>query len=367
MSNPSTRTGRTAIVPSSLDPAAVARRIARNLAPHDVVVLGFELYLWLRALLAPPSAGAIYARNVSFGLLAASALAIAPCRGELLPPGPGRALLHRLGLSLPFAGVYLALRRYLPALALAPCDAALLALDRRWFGRTPAALLEAFASRPAVEWFAFCYYAYFFLLGAYTLLTLLRDRGARAAELMLGIALVTAVGQSLYTLVPGVGPHAFPELFARALDGGPWLARVHALVVSAGAGLDIFPSLHTAHPTLIALHAIRHRRRRAYRWVWLPTVGLAANMVLSTMFLRWHYGVDVLAGLARALGAHRIAIATVRGEGARAGRQPAWEPLFGAHRVELDSPALTAPATSRRSWTTALPGRPPPRAPRSRP
>lgn len=331
MSMPTPSEAPAALLACSTDRSAPARRfarnLARNLAPQDVVVLSFELYLWLRALLAPHGAPAVHARNVSFGLLAASALAIALCRGELLPPGPGRAVLHRLGLALPFAGVYLALRQYLPALGLQPCDAALLALDRRWLGETPAVLLERFASRSAVEWFAFCYYAYFFLLGGYSAMTLLRDRGARAAELMLGIALVTALGQSLYTLVPGVGPHAFPELFARELDGGPWLARVRALVVSAGAGLDIFPSLHTAHPSLIALHAWRHRGRGAYRLIALPTVLLAANMVVSTMFLRWHYGVDVLAGLLLAVGAQRAAIATVRSEGARLGRQPAWEAL----------------------------------------
>jgi hypothetical protein len=305
----------------------LARTIARNLAPHDVVALFFELYLWLRALLEPLSDATIYARNVSFGLLASSAIALGLCRGELLPAGPGRAVLHRLGLCLPLAGVYLALRRYLPALALAPHDAALLALDRRLFGETPAVLLERFASPRAVEWFAFCYYAYFFLLGGYLLLTLLRDRGARATELTLGIALVTALGQSLYTLVPGYGPHASPALFAHPLHGGAYFARVLALVARAGAELDIFPSLHTAHPVFLALHAFRHRRGRVYRWLWLPTGLLAANMVIATMFLRWHYGVDVLAGLLLAIGAQRIAIATVKMEATRSGRQPGWEPL----------------------------------------
>jgi hypothetical protein len=305
----------------------VAHNLARNLAPHDVVVLGFELYLWLRALLEPLTDGTRYARNVSFGLLASSAIAIALCRGELLPRGPGRALLHRLGLTLPLAGVYLALRRYLPALAMAPRDGMLLALDRRLFGETPAVWLERFATPRTVEWFAFCYYAYFFLVGGYLLGTLLRDRGARAAELTLGIALVTALGQSLYTLVPGYGPHAFAQLFAHPLSGGAYWSRVLALVEHAGAGLDIFPSLHTAHPIFLSLHALRHRRTGAYRWLWLPTATLAANMVIATMFLRWHYGIDVLAGLSLAFTAHRITIATVCMEGTRPGRQPTWEAL----------------------------------------
>ena len=78
------------LVLSPVHRAAWLRRLALNLAPQDVVVLGFELYLWLRALLAPYGPGAVYARNVSFGLLASSAITIALCRGELLPPGPPR-------------------------------------------------------------------------------------------------------------------------------------------------------------------------------------------------------------------------------------------------------------------------------------
>jgi hypothetical protein len=328
------------LVLSPVERSAFLHRLARNLAPQDVLVVSFELYLWLRALLAPHGPGAIYARNVSFGLLASSVIAIALCRGELLPAGPLRAVLHRLGLALPLAGVYLALRRYLPALALEPCDGALLALDKRLFGETPAVLLERFATHSAVEWFAFCYYAYFFLIGGYVLGSLLRDHGSRVAELMLGIALVTALGQSLYTLVPGVGPHALGELFAQPLAGGVWWERVVALVARAGAGMDIFPSLHTAHPVLIALHAFRHRQRGAYRLIWLPTVLLACNMVVSTMFLRWHYGVDVLAGLTLAFVAQRAAVATVQLEGDRAQRQPAWELLCGAERAS--SPARLA-------------------------
>jgi hypothetical protein len=307
---------------------------ARMLAPQDVVVVAFELYLWLRALLTPMGPGVVYARNVSFGLLATTLVVLALTRGELLPRSLLRAALYRLGLFVPMVCVYLALRRYLPALDAPLLDAELLALDRALLGETPAVVLERFATPGSVEWFSFCYSSYFTLLAVHVGRALL-DHGRRATELLLGMAIVTALGQSLYTVVPALGPYATTALFARSLPGRFLFAAMREVVDQAGAMLDIFPSLHTAHPVLIALHALRHRATPFYRTLWLPTLLLAANMVVSTMFLRWHYGVDVLAGLALAGAAHVIA---VRGAGEdRSGRQPCWEPLSAENPLPAGS------------------------------
>jgi hypothetical protein len=176
--------------------AAFGRTFATMLAPQDVVVVAFELYLWLRALLTPIGPGVVYARNVSFGLLATTLVVLALTRGELLPRSLLRAALYRVGLVVPMACVYLALRRYLPAVAAPLLDAELLALDRVLFGETPAVALERFATAGSVEWFAFCYSSYFTLLAVHIGRALL-EHGRRATELLLGMALVTSLGQSL--------------------------------------------------------------------------------------------------------------------------------------------------------------------------
>jgi membrane-associated phospholipid phosphatase len=64
---------------------------------------------------------------------------------------------------------------------------------------------------------------------------------------------------------------------------------------------DVFPSLHTAVPTWFTIYAF-HRARTDPRWRWPAriTAFFAANIVVSTLLLRWHYAIDVVAGLALA-------------------------------------------------------------------
>src|SRR6185295_17035573 len=60
--------------------------------------------------------------------------------------------------------------------------------------------------------------------------------------------------------------------------------------------LDVFPSGHTMIAATVLLVAYR-RARDAFRWL-LP---IATCLVLSTVYCRYHYVVDVLAGLVLAI------------------------------------------------------------------
>jgi nicotinamide riboside transporter PnuC len=114
---------------------------------------------------------------------------------------------------------------------------------------------------------------------------------------------------------------------------------VETAVRSGGAMLDIFPSLHTALPTLFALHSFRHRQRRPYRQSWLLVSAAVVNIVIATLFLRWHYAVDVMAGVLLAVSAQRIAVFAWRREGERGsadGRQEVWERLAPSHMETED-------------------------------
>ncbi|MCS6915724.1 MAG: hypothetical protein RMK29_10160 [Myxococcales bacterium] len=144
-------------------------------------------------------------------------------RAELLQPGRLRALLSRVGMVAPPVLSCVALRDLLPALQPQLLDAELLALQVWLFGDTPARLPDHIASPPVVGWFAFLYsyfYSYFALPVLHGIGSLcLDDQGRRRYEMPVGATLVTAAGHTVYTLVPGVGPHA-SMAFACPSEGG---------------------------------------------------------------------------------------------------------------------------------------------------
>ena len=139
--------------------------------------------------------------------------------------------------------------------------------------------------------------------------------------------LVVAIGHFLYTLVPGAGPVA-TLAFDQPLQGGFWWRQVEVTVATAGAQLDIFPSLHTAWPAYFTLHAFAKRRTQPFRWLWPILAFISINVIIATMFLRWHWFIDVAAGLLLAFAARGIAVAIAEREETRGGPHDRRQPVF---------------------------------------
>jgi hypothetical protein len=298
---------------------------------QDYAILGLAGFLMAKAFLQVHGPEAHLVRELTSALFGAAFITLLVTRGELLPEGQLRSALYRVGTLGSMIGSYLALRPLLHALNPTLLDRRLLAIDGVLFGMTPSAWLDRFVMPASVEWFAFFYYLYYALLAGYLFGTLLFDDGRRRYELMLGAALVAAIGHAGYTFVPGVGPYDCPGLtFQHALVGGVWWGRVESAVTSAGAQLDIFPSLHTGFSLLCCLHAIRYRRENPFSWIWRPTCFFVANIIIATVFLRWHYGIDLIAGGLLAFCSQRVAIFAWSREASRSerGKQPVWEPVL---------------------------------------
>ncbi|MFO7832676.1 MAG: phosphatase PAP2 family protein [Halohasta sp.] len=67
------------------------------------------------------------------------------------------------------------------------------------------------------------------------------------------------------------------------------------LTSAVNTNTNVFPSLHTSLSATVAVFAYRTRESYAI-WFGLAT-GLAASIILSTMYLGIHWGIDVLVGL----------------------------------------------------------------------
>lgn len=250
-------------------------------------------------------------------------------RGGSQPRNVSGGLLYRFGILVALLGSFVELHLILPAASGAAVDAELHAFDLRVFGIEPAVAWDRFVTPPVTEWFSFYYYGYFVIVAVHVFPALFLGRDQKFLTTFgFGFLWLYCVGHIVYTIVPAYGPYAHLS-FQHPLEGGRWWPLVQRTVASGGARTDVFPSLHTAGPVYLTLYSIIHRRRSPFRYTWVPLAFASTQIVIATMFLRWHYLVDIFAGIAVAVSgifAGRLAHAW---DAARvdAGGLPSWPTL----------------------------------------
>jgi membrane-associated phospholipid phosphatase len=178
-------------------------------------------------------------------------------------------------------------------------DAHLIAIDRALFGVDVSVWMERFATPGLTRVMVFCYLSYFFAPAILAALIYWTGHRQLFRDFLVSLCVTTVVGYSGYLLVPAVGPYVFQShLFSGRLPGSGVASTASLIsVVDAlkGYARDCFPSLHTAHTTVVLVFA--RRFRRAAFLAYLP---IALGLYVSTLYLRMHYAVDVAAGFATA-------------------------------------------------------------------
>ncbi len=280
-------------------------RLLFRLRAEEALALFFLLpttYLTVAANLYAREAGVLTARHPG-GLwrLAAALLALATL-----------FVLHRRSSA---AALTIALREMLPFLTciliytnlhdtigfVNPHDVHLYlaGLDQSLFGVQPSVWAERFISRGATELMSFCYVNFAWIAPSVSIVLLAKRRFAEFRATTLAVIVCFYLGYLLYVIFPAAPPRlVLVYEYTRSLEGYPRLfssleSRAFDLLpVDSRAA---FPSLHAAVSLVALVCAWRFVRPLCY--VLVPFV---IGLWVSTIYLRHHYAVDLLAGWALA-------------------------------------------------------------------
>jgi len=172
-------------------------------------------------------------------------------------------------------------------------DAWLVQFDYALFGAHPTVWLERFATPGSSELMSLAYLTYYF----YTVVLggILYARGELRAfwRVMTSTAAAYVTGYVISILFPIEGPSHTLAALQRAAVADGFFTRLVRLVQSVGSVHGAaFPSLQVAGAFVALLGAWRYRRWLF--WVFLP---FFCAMLVSTVYLRYHYAADVFSGL----------------------------------------------------------------------
>src|SRR5512143_880352 len=178
-------------------------------------------------------------------------------------------------------------------------DGLLIAADRALFGTDVTVWLQRFVRPFWNDFFSIAYVSYYFIAIVLGVALWLRPGKTDARRYIFTLTVCYLVSYAGYFALPALGPryslaHSVPiddTAIARAI--GVTLNELEH------TKYDVFPSGHTMIAVTVLVVAFQ-RARRVF-WVLLPVAG---GLIISTVYCRYHYVVDLIAGAI-------LAIATV--------------------------------------------------------
>ncbi|HKX32170.1 MAG TPA: phosphatase PAP2 family protein [Blastocatellia bacterium] len=172
-------------------------------------------------------------------------------------------------------------------------DAYLIEADRAIFGVHPTLWVEQFSSFWLNEYMQLVYTSYFLLtigLGAHLWF---RRRHQDFAVFMASTCAAYYLSYVIFVLFPIESPHhTLNHLQQVELTGGPFTAFINLIEKHGRVHGGAFPSTHVAGAMVVLFSAFRFARRIGY---WLTP--LILSICVSTVYGRYHYVVDVFAGI----------------------------------------------------------------------
>lgn len=184
-----------------------------------------------------------------------------------------------------------------PALGDWRLTAAIPAWESALFAGQPSLYLsERLAFVPLSEYLHFCYLSYVIVIPAVAAYWYVSRRDAAFGELLLLLSTVLLGSYLFFILLPVDSPYYRSPRLGPPLSGHFFFDLVHQVSARGGARGGAFPSAHVSGAVVVSLVAWRHQRRLAYL-----LVPITASVMIATVYGRFHYVLDTIAGAAVAI------------------------------------------------------------------
>ncbi len=187
-------------------------------------------------------------------------------------------------------------------------DGVLIAIDHAVFGVNPTQWLSHYVSPLSVEYFQLCYSSFYLIMLGLAFEMVVRKQREKYEQTITYLTWGFILSFIGYFLVPAIGPRFTLHDFSQLSNDLPglWLTDIFRDLINSGESIvkgagnylataqrDAFPSGHT-EMTLITI-ALAWRYKARIRW-WATIIG--ASLVFATVYLRYHYVVDIAGGIA---------------------------------------------------------------------
>lgn len=267
------------------------REILRAGGPFEWVSLAYFGILNLLILLFHhnvPRAGYFYLRHIAI-----AAMVLGLCWAAQRWPSPALRLVRDWYPHLFFLFCFEELHYLVQMIFPRWFDEWLIRFDYALLGVHPTAWLQQFSAPRLNDLMQSAYMTYFFYLIVLGGMLYAKKQMRAYWAMMTSTAVAYYSGYLTGIFFPIESPfHALAELHTAELSGGAATALINFLESFGRVHGAAFPSAHVSGSFVALLGAWRYRRRLF--WIFLP---LFLTMLVSTVYGRYHYVADVLAGL----------------------------------------------------------------------
>ena len=268
----------------------------RNFKPVDVLSIVFISFMAAATLFAMPRlphGGGLIARYIA---LMAVLIVISLYAGRRDAPAWTRTLHAFLPVVL-VPILFNSMGDLIPWIRQRYFDDLLISIDYSLFGgHHPTVLLERLIHPRLTTAMQFAYISYYPMALVLGVVLFMKNKETAFDEAVFGIMLCFYLSYLGYLLFPAVGPRfTLAHLQTRDLAASSLVVAIQdTLNALENTKTDAFPSGHTAVALLTLYYAWKFRERVLVALLITAVTGLIA----STVYLRYHYVIDVIAGIA---------------------------------------------------------------------